>query len=510
MLETILQKRVNNHPKKTAIIYDDLRISYQELYGKVKGFSQGLSSLGIGRGDCVALILPNCPEFAIAFFAVAQLNAIILPLNHLFKGEEISYYIHDSHPQAIITDRKRAEICKTIISELDKKIDLIVVDGIEPLTTYFYDLILPEGTDNPAPISSFAGDVLYQYSSGSTGRPKKVCRTQHNLYHEVKNFTETVNITSADTILCLVPLYHAHGLGNCLLAAICNGATLVILEQVVQKGITVEVPFVFRRERVLEMIEKERVTILPIVPYIVDTLAETPSATQVDLSGLRLCFSAGNFLGKDTFDKFLTRFGVPVRQLYGCTEAGSIAINLDADFAHTYDSVGIPIKNVEIEIIDDGGNQVDLGNIGEVAVNAQSLTGGYFNMSDLNREVFKDGWYLTGDLGKLDSENRLYITGRKKLLIDTGGYKVDPIEIEDILLTHPHVKEAVVVGVKGDGLGEIIKAVIVLKSRDNCDKNEMTLFCRERLAEFKIPKLIEFREEIPKSPLGKILRKELI
>ena len=510
MLKQLLLEAVKAFSEKTALVYDNLKISYKELYSHVSSLSKGLSSIGLGQGDCVALVLPNCPEFAIAFYSLAQLNGIVLPLNHLFKAEEISHYISDSNARAIITDMKRAELCRNVIAKLDKEIELIVVDGIHPFSRYFYELMIPEETEiyDPA-ASSFEGDLLYQYSSGSTGKPKKVCRTQYNLSQEVKNFTATAGITSADTILCTVPLYHAHGLGNCLLAATCNGATLVILEQVVQKGIPVEVPFVFRRTRVLELIEKEGITILPAVPYILNTLAETPSNIQVDLSTLRLCFSAGNFLPKDIFEKFLQRFGIPIRQLYGCTEAGSISINLDAEPEKTLDSVGIPMQNVEIKIIGEAGNELPIGAIGEVVIKSEALTSGYSNMRELNQQAFR-GCFFTDDLGKKDEFGRLYITGRKKILIDTGGRKIDPIEIEDILVNHPKVKEAVVVGVKGDFAGEVVKAVIVQKEREICENTEILSYCKQRMAEFKIPKIIEFRDEIPKSPLGKILRKELV
>jgi len=510
MLEQLLLEAVKAFYEKTALVYDNLKISYKELYSHVSSLSKGLSSIGLGQGDCVALVLPNCPEFAIAFYSLAQLNGIVLPLNHLFKAEEISHYISDSNARAIITDMKRAELCRNVIAKLDKEIELIVVDGIHPFSRYFYELMIPEETEiyDPA-ASSFEGDLLYQYSSGSTGKPKKVCRTQYNLSQEVKNFTATAGITSADTILCTVPLYHAHGLGNCLLAATCNGATLVILEQVVQKGIPVEVPFVFRRTQVLELIEKEGITILPAVPYILNTLAETPSNIQVDLSTLRLCFSAGNFLSKDIFEKFFQRFGIPIRQLYGCTEAGSISINLDAEPEKTLDSVGIPMQNVEVKIIGEAGNELPIGAIGEVVIKSEALTSGYSNMRELNQQAFS-GCFFTDDLGKKDEFGRLYITGRKKILIDTGGRKIDPIEIEDILVNHPKVKEAVVVGVKGDFAGEVIKAVIVQKEREICENTEILSYCKQRMAEFKIPKIIEFRDEIPKSPLGKILRKELV
>ncbi|MGL6339933.1 MAG: class I adenylate-forming enzyme family protein, partial [Waterburya sp.] len=233
MLEQKLAEIAQKYPNKTAIVCDRSQITYQELYFQVTGFSKGLSSLGICRSDCIAVILPNCTEFVVSFYAAAKLNAVFLPLNHLFKEEELSYYINDSNAKVIITDTIRADLCQQIISKSGRKIELITIDAVHPSATYFYDLISPEATATEAEANDvLAGEkFLYQYSSGSTGRPKRVGRTQDNLYHEVNNFTQTAKVTSTDKILCLVPMYHAHGLGNCLLAAIYNGATLVILEQ---------------------------------------------------------------------------------------------------------------------------------------------------------------------------------------------------------------------------------------------------------------------------------------
>ncbi len=510
MLEKMLLQSAKKYSDKTAIVYEERRISYQDLYDQVNSLSQGLNSLGVSQGDCVTILLPNCPEFVISFYAITKLNAIVLPLNHLFKQEEIKYYINDSQTQVIITDQKRAEICRQILSKLERKIELVTIDESVASATYFYDFIEANERKIQDIKSSFEGEAIYQYSSGSTGRPKRVCRTQENLYHEAQNFTATANVNSSDNILCLVPLYHAHGLGNCLLAAISNGATLVILEQSLQNGIPVEVPFVFKLLRVLELITTEKITILPAVPYIFKTLADAPAQVEADVSSLRLVFSAGNFLSKETFERFLQRFNLPIRQLYGCTEAGSIAINLDAEPTKTYNSVGMPMANVEIKILDAQDNELPINVTGEVVIKSKTLTRGYHNLPELNQQAFKDNMFFTGDLGKKDSCGRLYITGRKKILIDTGGRKVDPIEIEDVLIANPKIKEAVVVGVKGSFAGEIIKAVLVTEQQSNCAENEISAYCKERLAEFKIPKIIEFRNEIPKSPLGKILRKELV
>ena len=509
MLTQLLAEAVSNYPERTAIVYENLRISYQELYSQIEGFSRGLNSIGVTRRSCVGILLPNCPEFVIAFYAVAKLNGIVLPLNHLFKTEEIIYYLADSDVKVIITDSKRANLCQQVFASLDRDIEVIVVDRVYTSASYFYDLILGETSENQT-VFPTNDDVLYQYSSGSTGKPKRISRTQKNLYYEARNFAETAQVNSNDNILCVVPLYHAHGLGNCLLAATCNGATLVILEQFKQKGMPVEVPFVFKVPKILDLIETEKITIFPGVPYIFKAMAEYPTRERSDLSTVRLCFSAGNFLEKDIFDKFLKGFGVPIRQLYGCTEAGAICLNLDENYQETWNSVGVPLKNVEIEISDDDGNELAVGTIGEVVINSPTLTKEYYNQPELNQQAFKDGAFFTGDLGKFDAAGRLYITGRKKILIDTGGRKVDPIEVEAILASHPKIQEAVVVGVKEHHSGEIVKAVIVANEPEKFPEPEIFSYCQEHLAEFKVPKIVEFRHEIPKSPLGKILRKHLV
>ena len=506
MLHQLLLKTVKQYPEKTALVYDNLRLSYQELYTKVIGLSNGLSLIGVKQSDCVAIILPNCPEFIISFYGATKLNAIALPLNPMFKEAEINFYISDTGASVIITDMARAELCQKVISKFDRKIELIVIDGVYPSSISFNELI-QKSTDSFEETAPYEGDAIYQYSSGSTGRPKRVCRTQKNLFHQVNNCVTTLNVTASDNILCIVPLFHAYGFGECLLAATFTGATLVILEQFMQNGAPVEMPFVFRCPRVLNLIKNEKITILPAVPYIYSILAATPYQTQVDFSTLRLCISAGNFLSKDTFDKFLQRFGIPLRQLYGCTEAGAVAINLEAEADLPYDSIGLSMKNVEIKVMDDDGNELPSGFIGEFVIKSETLTTGYYNLPEVNKEAFQQGHFFTGDLGKKDEQGRLFLTGRKKIFIDTGGHKVDPLEVEDVLMAHPLVEEAVVVGTKGPLDGEMVKAVIVLNGE--CKEQDILSFCKDKLADFKTPKLIEFRHALPKNPLGKVLRKKV-
>jgi len=340
---------------------------------------------------------------------------------------------------------------------------------------------------------------LTQFSSGSTGRPKPVPRTHEQCVFEAEHYTTTLDITPDDRIFCAIPMIHSYGMGACLLAAGRAGATLVILED--------PNPFLLRRHRALELIERERATIFPGVPFNFRLMAEAPAGA--DLSALRYCFSAGTALPLPVFEAFGERFGVLVRQLYGSTETAVMTINVDPDPVSTLESVGSPVGTVELRIVDADGDPLPVGEEGEVAVRSPSMTRGYADMDALNREAFRDGYFLTGDLGRLDDEGRLFLTGRKKLLIEVGGYKVDPIEVQDVVVAHPKVEEAIVVGAEGRVQGEDLVKAVVVPSED-FDDRELMEFCRERLANFKVPQIVEFREEIPKSPLGKVLRKYLV
>gem|GEM_PF-228778 len=513
MLFHSLTKTARAYPDKTGLVLGSSGITYAELLGRVARFMDRLRAMNVGEGDCIALVLPNSIEFVVSFYALAGLRVIALPLNPSSKVEELKYYLTDNEVKGIITNTERSELCRQSISAIEKDIALIIAGESNETIT------LPQDTSTmnlDAIYAPFDGPVIYQYSSGSTGRAKKVCRTQRNLAYETEAYIDATHMTSLDTVLCVVPLFHAHGLGKCMLAPVATGATLVMLEPVTRDSVTVEVPFLFRTQRVFELIKREKVTILPATPYISGALAETPEDVQVDVSTLRLCLSGGNFLPEEVFTRFKQRFGIPLRSIYGSTETGSVALNMEPDEAVRFDSVGRPSGNIEVRITNGTLEELPAGSIGEIAVKSEAMAGGYLNMPELNREVFRDGFYFTGDLGKKDEQGRLYITGRKKIFIESGGEKVDPLEIEQVLQTHPAIKEAAVVGIAGPYGGQAIKAVIVLNNTEGAAKNlasmelEILLHCKERLSDYKIPRVVEFREALPKSSLGKILRKDLI
>ena len=318
------------------------------------------------------------------------------------------------------------------------------------------------------------------------------CAAEAGLY-------KSLGLTHEDRIFSAIPMFHTWGMGACLFGSAVSGATMVILED--------PQPFLLNRRRALELIEREQATFFPGVPFNFRLMAEAPAGA--DLSSLRLCFSAGTALPRPSFEAFGERFGLLVRQLYGSTETGMITANMSDDPVATFESVGQPVPGVRVEIVDDDGAAATVGESGEVTVMSPAASSGYAGADEASRVAFREGRYFTGDLGRLDEDGLLYLEGRKKLLIELGGYKVDPIEVQDVISAHPCVSDVIVVGVGGETEGEeTVKAVVVPSGE--CDEGELISFCRERLANFKVPRMIEFRDEIPKSSLGKILRKYLV
>jgi long-chain acyl-CoA synthetase len=432
-------------------------------------FSLHLRSRGIRQGDCVAIALPNSVEFIIAFFGAAHFGCLALLLDPALSPIELGRAIRQADARALATDHERA----SFLGDLG----LPILDLAQ--TTRQVDENVPSAGYLDAPF-------VVQYSSGSIGLAKRVVRTQRNLIAEAENFTFAARVNNLDRIVCAVPLFHAHGLGNCLLSSVVSGATLVLAD-----------PREASSGALLGLLEREAITIFPGVPFIFSALAAAAPELHTDLSHLRLCISAGNFLPKETFDRFIARYGIPIRQLYGCTEVGSACLNLDPDPAATWNSVGRPLGTVEVRLVD-----------GEIAVRTPAMTTGYTDLPTVNHHVFRDGWFFTDDLGEFDAEGRLYITGRKRLIVEVAGHKVDPREVEAVLLDHPEVEEVAVVGVGSESGSAVVKAVIV--ARGAHDKQSIAAYCRARLAPFKCPSVIEFAEKLPKTALGKVRRGALL
>jgi long-chain acyl-CoA synthetase len=472
--------------ERAALVYGDERISYAELRDQVDRVAGALAARGLTDGAPVALVLPNVPAFVVGFLAILRAGAVAVPLNPHFKEAELEFHFRECGVKAVITDEAGEPGCRSVAERLDAPPELLL------------DLDALDG--GPLPAAPADGDdAVFQYSSGSTGRPKRVPRTHRHLRAEADGYVSAIGLTAEDSIFCTIALFHTYGMGCCLLAAVSSGATLVLFDN--------PNPFLLQRGRALALIERERVTVFPGVPFTFRVLAE--ASEDADLSSLRLCFSAAAALPRATFKAFEERFGVPVRELYGCTEAGCVTVNVDEDTQGTVGSVGTPIDGVELRVADEAGEPVEEGRIGEVLIRSVAMTLGYADADELNSDAFREGWFRSGDRGRIDGDGRLFLTGRAKRLIDVRGDKVDPVEVEDVLAVHPKVAEVVVVGVESGVPGEeLVKAVVV--PAGDCQERELIRYCRERLADYKVPSRVEFIEEIPTGPGGKVLRKYLI
>lgn len=483
MLTELLRKAVEANPRKAALVQGGRRICYEELEALAGRYAGGLRQLGVSAGDCVAVVLPNCPEFVAGLFACARLRAVMLPLNPQYTREELLRIVADARPKVVITNTPRAGLLADTSAN---------VTGVEALLTH---------TAEPIPADQFHGPAVYLYTSGSTDAWKRLCCTQENLYYEALNFVVTVGLTADDNILCTIPLHHSYGLGNCLLDAVYAGSTLVLLEPE-------DAPFVARCRLMLELIREEAIRFYPGVPYQFQVLAALPDCTPADLAGLKLCVSSGDVLPRQTYDQFLERFGMPIRSLYGSTEAGSIAINRDPDCQVEAGSLGPPLRNVTIEIRDAEGKKLPAGMDGEIWVKSPTIPStGYDNRSDLTHDTFRAGFYKTGDIGRWNHCGHLILAGRKQSFINIAGYKVDTSEVEEVLQSCPGVCEAAVVGVEVPRMGTLMKAALVTDGP--CRPAEIREFCRQRLAFYKVPRSIEAYPSLPRSAMGKVLKSEL-
>jgi long-chain acyl-CoA synthetase len=476
--------------EQEAVVAASVRLTYADLFVAAEALSSRLTLHGVRPGDPVALFLPNGTGFVTAFLAILRSGGVAAPLNVHHQQNELTDSLQQTKPRIVLTDPERFSKIAPILevprgvngpSSSPRLLCLDPEESFPPITT---PPVAPH-PDRPA---------LYQYSTGSTGRPKPVIRTQGQLIAEVDHFTRAVSVTPQDRILAVVPLFHAHGIGNTLLAALMNGATMVILESFSPRG-------------VLSALQNEQVTIYPGVPFMFKLLTETKIREAAHLKTLRLCFSAGAPLSPEVGRDFHRQFGVPVRQLYGSTETGSVTLNLDADIEATCESVGRAMSPAEVAIFDESGARLPVGQTGEIGIRSPAMTGEYPGLPDATAASFRNGFFFPGDVGHLDAEGRLYVTGRVTFFINVGGQKVDPAEVERVIATHPKVREVVVLGVSDPGGQERIKAAIVPHAP--CGPSEILDFCQGKLADYKLPRIITFYNEIPKSPLGKVLRKHL-
>jgi len=467
---------------RPALVTPERTFTYADLRADVLALAADLARRGVRPGDRVGVMLRNGPEFVTAYWAILGAGAVAVPLNDEYRHNEILYFIDACGLSLILTNESHREVCDAVLPQATTPCALSFSETWQALPPV--DAWQPPAVDPAAP-------VMFQFSSGSTGRPKRIARSHAKILWELDALADAFALTPDDRFLGVAPFSHVNGLMRSMMASFRAGASLYPVAH-------------FDRQVVAELIEHERLTVFIGVPFMFIVLAETRFDPAPDWRSLRWCISASAPLPIKYNRAFHDKFGTHVRQLYGSTESGSMSVNLSDDIAQTLDSVGAPLPGIAFGIVDDGARPVPADTVGEVIVSSPGAIEGYDGFPELNAEVFRDGFFHTGDLGRLDARGRLYLQGRLKFLINKSGFKIDPREVESVLEDHPGVDQVAVVGVPTPYGDEKVKAVIV--RRGPCTEIELAEFCRGKIADFKIPSVFEFRDAMPTSPTGKIRR----
>ncbi len=477
----LLERAAFHYRDRPALIFGDRCWTYGELDAQASTLAGGLAGLGLTPGQRIGLHLPNSPEFVLAYYAAQKAGLVPLSLNVTYAGEEIRYIVNDAAASAIVTAPPVAaqlpppDALPSVRHRLDAR-DLASLGG-KPLRA------LDRDRDETAAIL---------YTSATTGRPKGVMLTHGNVVSNAYATVHHLHLTADDRGLCALPMFHCFGQNFIMNALVAAGGLLVLQER-------------FVPDQFLAAIARHRITLFYAVPtmYIL-FLAGGPH----DLASVRLFFSAAASLPTDVERRWHEVYGQWIHQGYGLTECSPFA-SYNHEIAVKPGSVGTPIENVEMRIVDELGQPVPDGELGEIVIKGPNVMKGYYGQPEATAEAIRDGWLRSGDIGYRDQDGYYYIVDRVKDMINVAGFKVFPREVEEVLFRHPAVKEAAVVGIPDPVRGEAVTAFVVLNPGRPVAATELQALCRQALAAYKVPERIEFIEALPKNPTGKILKKDL-
>jgi long-chain acyl-CoA synthetase len=503
-LAAILRKSATKHPTKTAIIVGDTSISYETLHTMARKLASGLAKLGIRRGDHVALMIPNVPQFTIAYYAAQYLGAPVIPLNVLLTPDEIAYHLTDSDAVALVAwegflDQAQAGFAqasssKHLIVAKGNPADTTAPDGAHSLTA------LIGGNDPVTELPDTMPDdtAVILYTSGTTGRPKGAELSHFNLFYNAEYAsTRLMPLTEQTVALVVLPLFHSFGQTVFQNGVLNVGGTLVLLPR-------------FDPKSAFELMHKHKVTYFGGVPTMYFALLNYPEAGKYDVSSLQFCCSGGAAMPVEIMRAFNEKYRVNILEGYGLSETSPVASFNVLGRPAKPGSVGIPIESVEFKLVDEAGKTIEKAMVpGEICIKGPNVMKGYYKKPEATAESIKAGWFSTGDVAHRDEDGYYFIVDRKKDMIIRGGFNVYPREIEELLYTHPAVLEAAVIGVPHESHGEEVKAVLALKPGQTATEAQIISFCKEKLAAYKYPRTVEFRDSLPKTATGKILKREL-
>ncbi len=496
-LGAMLARSAERWGSKCALQFGPTQLSYEELDRSVARLAGGLAGLGVEAGDRVALLLPNCPQFPLSYLAAVRLGATVVPINVLLTAREMQHILTDSRPRALITTSALPGIAEHLAA-LGSAIDHIVLSGNSPVdgTHSFEAMVQTAEHIDPASRAEPDDVAAIVYTSGTTGVPKGAMLSHHNLLCNSAACAEMIQVSEQDHFLCVLPLFHSFAATVCMILPLLIGATTTLMPR-------------FAAMDVLRTMAREGITVFAGVPAMYAVMLGVRSQEQFDLSHVRMCVSGGAPLPVAVLEGFTKRYAVTLLEGYGPTEASPVVSVNPYDGVQKPGSVGLPLPGVAVNIVDDDGAELPTGEVGEILVRGDNVMQGYYQRPDDTAETVRDGWLYTGDMGRLDEDGYLYILGRKKDLIIVGGMNVYPGEVEAVLLEHPAVAEAAVVGASGSLRGEEVVAFVVLQEGCTATGQQLIELCGSALAKFKVPRHIAFVDQLPRSGTGKVLKSEL-
>ncbi|MET3194152.1 long-chain-fatty-acid--CoA ligase [Bacillus sp. OAE603] len=489
-----LSRGAENYPNKAAVLFENEKITYRELNEYVDRLACNLASSGIRKGDKVALILGNCPEFIITYYGILRAGGVVVPINPIYSHEEISYILANSKTKAVIAHSLLETMIVSLMKEM-KSIEKVYYVETNHLEFAWEQLIAVEKSEYDFPLITEEDLAVILYTSGTTGRPKGAMLSQRNLCSNAESIAQLTEFTADDRILAVLPMFHIFCMSVCINAPIICGGTIVISEK-------------FSPIDVIKTIMREKVTLFAGVPTMYSILLQLEGYSADHFKTLRICLSGGASLPIQVLQRFEKKYKVNILEGFGCTETAPVTAFNPLNGIRKVGSVGIDIPSVMNKIVDPVGNEVPRGEIGELVVKGPNVMLGYLGMPDETYASIKNGWFHTGDLAKMDEDGYIYIVDRMKDMIIVGGYNVYPREVEEVLYKHPAIIEAVVIGVPDPIFGEQVKAFVV-RNDHLLSTDDLIVFCNQQLAKYKVPKEIEIINEMPKNSTGKILRREL-
>ena len=499
-----VQRWSDLHPEKPAIIFEGKQISYAELHRRANRTACWLQSVGIEKGDRVALLLNNCPEFLEIYFACSRLGAVFVPINFRSAAPEVDYFLKNARPRLFIFGNDYAEIIEKLDLENSLPPVLLAVVGESPDSpstihyhrgTQNYDGQKPFLTRTLGPANPEEPQVI-MYTSGTTGLPKGAVLTHRKTFFNCLNADIFFKLQVDDIMLVILPLFHSGGLFIQAAPTIYKGATLVIHPK-------------FDPLAVYQDIERYKVTKFLGVPTIYKSLVNVPPDQRGNISSLKVCAGGGEKTTPDLFEQ-CREAGLAFRQVMGQTETSILLWASEEDSFRKPGTVGRPVFHAEVNIVDEHGRPVPTGEIGEIVVRGSIMMKEFWRDPARTEETIKNGSLYTGDLAWMDEEGYFYLVDRARDMFITGGENVYPAEVERVLKEHPQIDDIAVIGISDDAWGEVGHAFVIRKPGSNLDAAEMMAFCKEKLAGFKCPRKITFCEEFPRTSLGKVRKRELL